>query len=213
MPPIRLLLADDHALVREGFAKLFSITTDIVVVAEAINGTQVLEALHRGQFDLVLLDMTMPGIAGPDLITRILSMENPPPILVLSMHNEPQIAKRAIAAGAAGYLTKDISSDVLLTAIRKTAAGGRYLDPSLAETLAFESLTPAKQDRLHESLTDRELQVFVLFAKGYGVNDIAEQLSISNKTVSTHKTRLMEKMGWCSNIDLVRYAINQKLTD
>ena len=200
---IRLLLCDDHALVREGLKQLFSLTSDIVVAAEAANGIQVLDALRRERFDLALLDMTMPGISGPELITRIQNLDQKPPILILSMHNEPQIARRALAAGASGYLTKDNNPDVLLAAVRKVAGGGRYLDPPLAEAMVFENAAPS-----HDVLSDRELQVFALLAKGLSVNDIATRLSISNKTVSTHKARLMEKMGFICNADLVRYAVS-----
>ncbi len=203
---IRILLCDDHALVREGLKQLFSLTSDIVVAAEAANGIQVLDALRRDRFDLVLLDMTMPGVSGPELITRILNLDFHPPILILSMHNEPQIARRALAAGAAGYLTKDNNPDVLLAAVRKVAGGGRYLDPPLAEAMVFESTAPS-----HETLSERELQVFALLARGLGVNDIAARLSISNKTVSTHKARLMEKMGFTCNADLVRYAVSHEI--
>jgi DNA-binding NarL/FixJ family response regulator len=203
---IRILLCDDHALVREGLKQLFSLTSDIVVAAEAANGIQVLDALRRDRFDLVLLDMTMPGVSGPELITRILNLDVHPPILILSMHNEPQIARRALAAGAAGYLTKDNNPDVLLAAVRKVAGGGRYLDPPLAEAMVFESTAPS-----HETLSERELQVFALLARGLSVNDVAARLGISNKTVSTHKARLMEKMGFTCNADLVRYAVSHEL--
>lgn len=209
---IRLLLADDHGLVREGLKRLFTITADIHVVAEATNGAQVLEALRHDSFDLILLDMSMPGIAGPDLIARILAHENAPHILVLSMHNEVQIARRALAAGANGYLTKDSNPETLLAAITRVAAGGRFLDSVLAEAMAFESSggSPAAS---HEQLSDREFQILCALAKGIGVNDIAAQLSISNKTVSTHKARLMEKMGFSSNVDLVRYSIDHRLLE
>lgn len=210
---IQVLLADDHALVREGIKRLFSLTTDIVVTDEAINGHEVQDKLLRGSYDLVLLDMTMPGIAGPDLIARIVAHDNPPPILVLTMHNEAQIARRALVAGAAGYLTKDNNPDVLIAAVRKVASGGRFLDPGLAEEIAFASSTSAHDHAPHEALSNREYQIFGLLAKGMGVNEIAEQLAISNKTVSTHKSRLMEKMGFDNAADLVRYAIAQKLID
>jgi DNA-binding NarL/FixJ family response regulator len=209
---IRLLLADDHALVREGLKQLFALTTDINVAAEASNGAQVLDLLRRERFSMILLDMTMPGISGPDLIQRIRSSDNPPPILVLSMHNEPQIARRALVAGACGYLTKDSAPETLLAAVRKIADGGRFIAPSLAEAMAFE-VSIGSPNTGHEQLTDREFQIFTLLARGKGVNDIAKQLSISSKTVSTHKARLMEKMGFDSNADIVRYAIDRGLVD
>lgn len=208
-----LLLADDHALVREGLKQLFALTTDIRVGAEATNGAQVLEALRQQKYDLVLLDMTMPGISGPDLISRVRTHEDAPPVLVLSMHNEPQIARRALAAGASGYLTKDNNPEVLLAAVRRVASGGRYLDAVLAEAMAFENTAAVNTRPPHEALSDRELQVFSLLAKGMGVNEIAQELSISNKTVSTHKARLMEKLGLATTADIVRYAITHALLD
>lgn len=207
---IRILLADDHALVREGLRKLFLVSTDIVIGAEAVNGAQVLDALRHDRFDLLLLDMTMPGIAGPDLIARVLAQEAPPPILVLTMHNEPQIARRALAAGAAGYLTKDNDSAILLVAIRKVAGGGRYIDPAIGEALAFDTASPSEG---HSHLSNREFQILCLLAKGKSNNEVAAELSISNKTVSTHKTRMMDKMGFASNADLVKYAVEQRLAD
>jgi DNA-binding NarL/FixJ family response regulator len=210
---MHLLLADDHALVREGLKQLFALTTDIRVAAEATNGAQVIEAIRSQRFDVVLLDLTMPGISGPDLITRLRGQEGAPPILVLSMHNEPQIARRALAAGASGYLTKDSNPEVLLGAVRRVAAGGRFLDPVLAEAMAFEQPLASRDRPPHESLSDRELQVFNLLARGMGVNDIAQQLAISNKTVSTHKARLMEKLNLATTTDIVRYAISYGLME
>jgi len=210
---IQLLLVDDHALVREGLKQLFALTSDIVIAAEAINGSQLLEALQTQRFDVVLLDITMPGISGPDLIARIKAREDAPPVLILSMHNEPQIARRALAAGAAGYITKDNNPEVLLAAVRKVASGGRFIDPVLAQAIALEITQPGSPAALHEHLTDRELQIFTLLARGTSVNDIAEQLVISNKTVSTHKARLMEKMGLASNADLVRYALHHRIIE
>jgi DNA-binding NarL/FixJ family response regulator len=208
-----LLLADDHALVREGLKQFFALTTDIRVESEATNGAQVLEVLRQKKFDLVLLDMSMPGISGPDLIARIRAQEAPPPVLVLSMHNESQIARRALAAGATGYLTKDNNPEVLLAAVRRVAAGGRYLDAVLAEVMAFENTAAVKTRPRHETLSDRELQVFNLLARGVGVNQISQELSISNKTVSTHKARLMEKLGLATIADIVRYAVTHALLD
>ena len=210
---IQLLLVDDHALVREGLKQLFALTSDIVIAAEATNGSQLLEALQTQRFDVVLLDITMPGISGPDLIVRVKAHANAPPVLILSMHNEPQIARRALAAGAAGYLTKDNNPEVLLAAVRKVASGGRFIDPVLAQSIALEITQPGSPAALHEHLSDRELQIFTLLARGTSVNDIADQLVISNKTVSTHKARLMEKMNLASNADLVRYALHHRIIE
>jgi DNA-binding NarL/FixJ family response regulator len=211
--PIRILIADDHSLVREGLKHLFALAPDIDSVQEASNGSEVLDALSSENFDLLLLDMSMPGISGPELIARIVSRDNPPPILVLSMHNDPQIARRALTAGAAGYLTKDSDPAVLLSAIHKVAHGGRFLDAPLAEAIAFESTTTSRPKRPHEILSHREYEVFSLLAKGVTINDIANQLMISSKTISTHKARLMEKMGFSSNTDLVRYAISHDMAE
>lgn len=207
---IRLMIADDHAIVRSGLRQLLSLAPDITVESEAIDGAQVLEGLRRQLPDLLLLDINMPGLSGTDLITRIKSHWPTLPVLVLSMHNEGQVAARVLKAGASGYVTKDSEMDVLLGAIRKVAAGGKFIVPELAEKLVFD--VSLGSDRLpHQTLSDRELEVFRLLVAGQGVNDIAEQLCISNKTVSTHKTRLMEKLNLSSTAELVRYAIQHGL--
>lgn len=209
---IKILMADDHGIVREGLKHLFALTADIAVVAEAVNGGQVLERLQQGDFDVILLDMSMPGVSGVNLITRIRSYSPHIPILVLSMHNEPQIARRALNAGAAGYLTKDGEPEILVTAIRKVALGGRFVDPALAGQLVFETNDPG-QKAPHEQLTERECEILLLLAKGKSLNEIADELAISNKTVSTHKTRLMQKMNFSSNADLVHYAVANGLAE
>ncbi|MEW6445251.1 MAG: response regulator transcription factor [Pseudomonadota bacterium] len=209
---IRLMIADDHTLMREGLKQLFNLMDDIEVAGEAVNGAQVLERLRQGDIDVLLLDMTMPGICGEDLITRIRARYPELRILVVSMHNEPVVAQRALKAGANGYLSKDGDPDTLLSAVRKVARGGRYIDAAIAEKMAF-GVSGVAPRALHESLSDRELQVLRLLAKGKTVNEIADQFAISNKTVSTHKTRLMEKMDFENMADLMRYAINNGLSD
>jgi DNA-binding NarL/FixJ family response regulator len=207
---IRVLIADDHGIVREGLKQLFSLGTDISVVAEAVSGGEVLEAMRAGGIDLILLDLTMPGISGVNLISRLRARDDCPPILVLSMHNELQVARRALTEGASGYLTKDSDPKTLMSAIRKVASGGRFIDPGLAEQMAFDTGGDRKP---HELLSDREYDIFRMLARGKGVNEIAEELSISNKTVSTHKARLMEKMNVQNNAELVRYALANGLVD
>lgn len=207
---IRLLIADDHTLMREGLKQLFAILPDVELVGEAINGAQVFEYLRGGDVDLLLLDMSMPGICGDDLIARIRTQYSELRILVLSMHNEPQIASRALKAGANGYMTKDGDPDTLLAAIRRVAAGGRFLDPAIAESIAFESNGMGDRPR-HECLSDREFQVLRMLSAGRSVNEIAEALVVSNKTVSTHKARMIKKMGFGSNADLIRYAVTHGL--
>jgi DNA-binding NarL/FixJ family response regulator len=207
---IRILIADDHAIVRGGLLQLFGLAGDMTVVAQATNGGQVIESLRVVPCDLVLLDLSMPGISGIELISRIRAHAPDLPILVLSMHNEALVVRRALKAGANGYMTKDGDPETLLMALRKVAAGGRYLDPGLAEQMVFDS-EAGQVEQAHEQLSNRELSIFRLFVCGKTVNQIADELAISNKTVSTHKARLMQKMGFRSNADMLRYGIDHAL--
>lgn len=207
---INLMLVDDHTIMREGLKRIFELDKDIVIKGEAACGSQALECLRSLTVDLLLLDISMPGLSGEALVSRIVHQHPNLPILVLSMHNEPQIAQRALRAGASGYLTKDHNAETLLAAINKVAGGGRYLDPRIAEQLAFANAEP--RDSGLDSLSDREFQILRLLADGLGVNQIAERLAISNKTVSTHKTRLMEKMGFSCNADIIRFAMTEQLS-
>ncbi|GAB2922282.1 response regulator transcription factor [Paraburkholderia jirisanensis] len=209
---IRILLADDHALMREGLKQLFALEPGINVVAEAANGAQVVAEMRRTPADLLLLDMSMSGVSGANLIQHVRAQPSSPPILVLSMHSDIHVVRYALKAGAAGYLTKDSDPQTLLAAIRKVAAGGRFMDPVLAERMVFDVAQPP-QRAPHELLSAREFAVFSLLARGRSVNDIAAELSISNKTVSTHKARLMQKMSCCNNAQLVRYAVAHQLID
>jgi DNA-binding NarL/FixJ family response regulator len=206
---IRLLVADDHAIVRGGLKQIFALVPDFQVAAEATQGGEVLEQLRLHAVDLLLLDLNMPGISGAELIVRVKGHWPDLPVLVLSMHNEPLIAVRVLKAGANGFITKDSEPEVLVAAIRKVAAGGKYITPELAEKMVFDagaSAAPA-----HTLLSERELAIFHLLTAGKTVNDIAAQLSVSNKTISTHKARLMEKMNLGSIADLTRYAVEHKL--
>ena len=208
---ICLLIADDHAIVREGIKKILALSADIAVTGEAVDGAGVLQHLRRADdFDLLLLDLTMPGIDGISLIRHIKACHAGLPILVFSMHSEPQIAFRALQAGADGYVIKDSDPETLLAAIYKVVGGGRYIDPVLAERLAFDAALP-KQCVLHTLLSEREFEVFRLLVAGKRINDIAEHLAISNKTVSTHKQHLLEKMKIDNLADLVRYAAEHSL--
>lgn len=203
---IQVFIADDHTIVRQGLKQLFSFVPDIEVIGEADGLTSTLQSLALWKPDLLLLDLTMPGIDGDDMLKRLRAHHARLPILVLSMHDDPQIARRALKAGANGYLTKGRDVEALLMAIRKVAAGGYYVDPEIAQKIVLGA-SGAIPVPTHDALSDRELQVFRLLATGYGINEIAERLSISNKTVSTHKSRLMEKMGFSSNVELIRYAV------
>lgn len=205
---IRLLIADDHALVRRGIRQIVATTSDLAVTGEASRGAEVLEAVRTDHYDLVLLDLTMPGFSGIDLIRRVRAAKPQQPIVVVSMHNEGQVVSRALRAGANGYVAKDSEPEILLAAIRKVAAGGRYLDPALLEAIAFTAGSDAPPD---EILSDREFEVLRQLAAGDSLNEIAERLKLSAKTVSTHKTRLMQKLGLDNNADLIRYAIRHGL--
>ncbi|WLS77868.1 response regulator transcription factor [Erwinia pyri] len=207
---IRLVIADDHALMREGLKQIFALDDKIDVVGEAGDGGQVLERLRLGGLDLLLLDISMPGISGEDLINRIHSQYASLPILVLSMFNEPQIARRVLNCGALGYITKDKNPDALLAAIRSVAKGSRYIDHDLAQEIVFAEYQNGNR-ALHETLTTRERQILLMLAHGETINAIADALSISNKTVSTYKSRMMEKMQFSSNADIVKYAISHQL--
>jgi DNA-binding NarL/FixJ family response regulator len=207
---IRVLVAEDHTIVREGIKQLIGLAPDLSVVGEANNGASLFEVLRRTPCDVLLLDISMPGMNGLEVIPRIRALEAPPAILMLSMHDEAQMAARALKAGAAGYATKDSDPALLLTAIRKVAAGGRYIDPQLADRMVFEvGLSDSRPPHTH--LSEREYQVFERLVHGANVNEIAQQLVISAKTVSTHKVRLMQKLSAHSVADLVRYAIDNHL--
>jgi DNA-binding NarL/FixJ family response regulator len=209
---IRLLLADDHAIVRSGLKQIFALQPDVAVLGEAVNGKEVLERLRQEPFDLLLLDLNMPGISGVDLIVRVKAHQPDLPILVLSMHNESHVAARVLKAGASGYITKDCEPEVLLAAIRKVAARGKYIAPEIAEKMAFDA-TSAGNTLPHHWLSNREMEVFRLLIAGQGVSDIANQLVISSKTVSTHKTRMLEKLKLTGLADLMRYAMAHDLLE
>jgi DNA-binding NarL/FixJ family response regulator len=202
---IRILLADDHAILRKGLKQLFELTDDLKVTCEASNGAEVLHLLQMHEFDLLLLDMAMEGLSGAELIGQVSAMKPALPILVLSMHKIPQLAVLALKAGADGYITKDSDPEMLLYGIRKVAAGGKYISQILSEEIAFSTSFPDRAMQ-HGKLSSREYEVFRLLASGLSNNEIAEQLIISNKTVSTYKTRIMEKMNFQNMAALIRYA-------
>jgi len=209
----RILLADDHTLVREGLRQILSATSDLAVTGEAVSGDETLARVREGDFDLVVLDMSMPGLSGIDLIKR-LRIEKPKlRILVLSMHGEQQYAVRAYKAGASGYLTKDSASAQLVAAIRKIAAGGVYISAAGAEQLAIGAMGGSKDELPHRTLSDREFEVFRMLVAGTSITDIGEALHLSVKTVSTHKTHILQKMEMASTAELVRYALEHQLLD
>ena len=207
---IRVLLADDHTLVREGLRQLLGATADIRVEGEAANGDEALALVRANDYDLAVLDMSMPGLSGIELIKR-LRLEKPRlRLLVLSMHAEQQYPLRALKAGASGYLTKDSASAQLASVIRKVAGGGVHISEAAAAQLV--GATNDGDALPHTRLSDREFEVFRLLVAGEGPTGIAERLHLSVKTVSTHKTRILEKMGVASTADLVRYAVENGLS-
>ena len=209
---IRIVVADDHTIVREGLKQLLAAAGDLEVVGEAQNGHEVIERIRALDFDLLLLDMSMPGKSGIELIKQVRSEKAKLKILVLSMHEAHQYAVRAIRAGAAGYLTKESASRALVDAIRQVASGGAYLSAEVAQQLALGAM-PDAQGPPHASLSDREFQIFKLIGEGKSVSDIAERLHLSVKTVSTHKANILQKMNMTTQAELIRYAISERLVD
>ena len=210
---IRIVIADDHAIVREGLKRIVSEADDMQVMGEAADGTGVMERVRELEFDVLVLDLSMPGRSGMELI-KLVKAERPKlRILILSMHQESQYAVRAIKSGSSGYLTKESAPSQLVQAIRRIAGGGAYVTPEVAEQLALGAMPGAQAQAPHEALSDREFQVLRLLASGESVTAIAEQLSLSVKTVSTHKANLMHKMGLQNASELVRYAVKHGLLD
>lgn len=209
---IRILIADDHTLMREGLKQILATAGDMVVAGEASDGFQTLERVREGEWDLLLLDMSMPGRSGIELIKQIKSEKPKLPILVLSMHKEDEYAVRSIRAGASGYLCKDSASQQLLKAIRAVANGGRFISADVATDLTFSLIL--RDDRPpHALLSDREFLIFRKIANGQTINDIALRLNLSAKTVSSYKTRLLQKMQMTSVAELVRYGLKHGLLD
>jgi DNA-binding NarL/FixJ family response regulator len=199
-------------MVRSGLKEILADTGDITVAGEAIDGHEALAQVRAHDFDVAVLDMTMPGRSGIELIKQVKEAKPKLRVLVLTMHKEEQYAVRALRAGASGYLTKESAADQLVAAIRRIAAGGAYVSPETAERLALDA-GRASDAPPHTLLSDREFQVFQKIANGAAVGEIARQLSLSVKTVSTHKTRIMEKMGFSNQAELIRYALEHQLLD
>jgi two-component system, NarL family, invasion response regulator UvrY len=206
---IKILIADDHPLFRQGLKNAFSETPDIEVVGEADNGNDVLGKVREYELSLVLLDISMPGKGGLEVLKQLKAEYPKVPVLILSVYQENQYAVRFIKAGASGYLTKESSIDTLLGAVRKVAQGGNYASADITEKLAFDFLNIDKP--LHELLSDREYQVFSMIATGKSLTEIGKDLSLSVKTISTHRTRILEKMRMKKNAELIHYAIQQEL--
>ncbi len=209
---IRIVIADDHAIVREGLKRIVTSAEDMEVVGEAADGTEVMQQVRGPDFDVLVLDLSMPGRSGMELIKLVRGEKPRLRILVLSMHEELQYAVRAIKSGASGYLTKESAPVQLLQVLRKIAAGGAFISTDVAEQLALGSMLGGTA-AAHEKLTDREFEVFRLIAIGMSVTDIAARLNLSAKTISTHKANLMQKMSLQNQSELIRYAIKHGITE
>lgn len=207
---INVVIADDHSIVRRGFRQIIEETQDIRVVAEVADGPALLAWLRQGHCDIIVLDLSMPGQNGLELLGELRSLYPDLAILILSMHPEDQYAVRALKSGASGYMNKEHAAEFLAPALRKIASGGRYVSDTLAEMLAF-NLGGDGAQAPHESLSNREFQVLVMLAQGKTASAIADDLSISVKTVSTYRARILEKLNLGSNAELVRYALEKSL--
>jgi DNA-binding NarL/FixJ family response regulator len=206
------LLVDDHEIVRDGLKRIINDSPNLEVKAEANDGIEAIQHLSNSVFDLVILDISMPGKNGIEVLKESKSIHPKIPVLMLSMHEEKQYAIRSFRAGASGYLTKDIASKELVKAILHIMDGHKYINPQVAEVLAT-SLDKNVEKPLHSFLSDREYEVMIQIASGFSITDISKRLSLSDKTISTYRTRILKKMNFKNNSELTHYAISQKLTD
>jgi two-component system invasion response regulator UvrY len=209
---IKVLIADDHAILRRGLKEILTHQLEGVVCGEAKDAQQVLAQVQSDQWDLVILDLSMPGRSGLDVLKDIKGMQPKLPILVLSMHPEDQYGKRIPKAGASGYMNKESAPEDLIKAIRKVLAGGRYVSPALAERLALHLNEDATRP-LHETLSDREFEVLRMIASGRTVTQISEELHLSVATVSTYRARILEKMQMTTSAQVMHYAFSNRLVD
>jgi DNA-binding NarL/FixJ family response regulator len=209
---IRILIADDHAIVREGLKEILVRDLGKVVCGEAENAQQVLELVRKQSWDLVILDVSMPGRSGLDVLGDLKKAKPRLPVLILSMHPEDQLGKRALKAGASGYMNKEGAPEELIAAVRKVLAGRLYVSPALAEKLALE-LSEGRERPLHETLSNREFEVLRMIAMGKTVTEIAAELHLSVSTVSTYRARILQKMNMKTTSELIRYALRNHLVD
>lgn len=209
---IRILLVDDHAVVRDGIKRMFDEKADSVSFGEADSPDAALKLAEEQEWDIVVLDITLGHRSGLEVLKDLKKLRPRLPVLILSMHSEEQYARRAFRAGASGYLTKDCSREELLGAVQKVTAGSKYVSPALAEKLVVD-LERGSEGPPHETLSDREFEVLRLIASGKTVGEIAEMLSLSDKTISTYRARILEKMGMKTNAELTHYAIQNKLVE
>lgn len=209
---MKVLIADDHPVVRHGLKQILSAHPDVVVVGEAKNGNEALELARKLEWDVAVLDFSMPGRSGLDLLSEIKREFPQRPVLILSMHPEEVHARRVLKAGAAGYMNKESAGEELVAAIRKVGGGGKYVSASLAEKLAVE-LAPDSQKPPHETLSDREYRVMWLLASGKPIKRIAKEMFLSPSTISTYRIRILRKLGLGTNAELVQYAVKHQLIE
>ena len=209
---IKILVADDHALVREGLKQILSDIEDIGSIDEASTGEEVISRVNETEYDIVLLDISMPGRSGIEILKQVKELKPEQNVLILSMHPEEQYAIRCFKSGASGYVTKDTSPAELISAIRQVYAGQKYVSATLAQNLAAYIQVDSDKP-LHEQLSDREYEVLRMFASGIGNKDIAEQLSLSAKTISTYRARILDKLDLKTNAEITQYAIQNDLIE
>ncbi len=209
----KILIADDHPVVRQGLKKIIAETESFEVAAEAGSGPEVLSAVRESDFDVVLLDLSMPGASGLDVLKQVKAEKPDLPVLILSVHSEEQYAVRALKTGASGYLSKSSATEELITAIETVTAGRKFITPTLSEKLVFHLQSSEDGKLPHEILSDREFEVLCLISEGKTVSTIARELFLSPKTVSTYRSRILEKMALDNNAELMRYAIQNNLVD
>ena len=209
---VRILIADDHAIVRQGLKQIVSETSDMAITGEASTGEELLDLVRSQGADVVLLDLAMPGRGGIDTLRQLKKEKPELPVLILSIYPEDQYAVRALRNGASGYLTKEAAPDELVEAIRKAAQGRKYVSVTLAERLALD-LESGTEELPHQALSNREYQVMLMLSSGRTVSEIAEELALSVKTISTNRARLLRKMGMRTNAELTYYAVKRGLVD
>jgi DNA-binding NarL/FixJ family response regulator len=209
---MKILIADDHSIVREGLKQYVMTLDEVKLIDEAINGDEAWAKIKVSNYDLVILDVAMPGMSGLDVLQKIKSRNLKTRVLILSVYPQEQFAIRAFKIGASGYLSKDCAFEELILAIKKITSGGRYISSAFAEKLAF-SVFDSGTCPIHEKLSERELQVMVMLAKGKSVTEISKEIFISDKTVSTHRAHILEKMGMKKNAELTMYAIKNNLIE